>query len=43
MDKPFYRKKRFWVPVVAALAATGVLTGTQSETALRIIAAIFGG
>jgi len=39
----FYRKKKFWASVVGALAAAGILSPTYSETAMRVLQAIFGG
>ena len=43
MKDKFYRKKKFWVSILGALAAAGVLSPAYSETALRVLQAIFGG
>ncbi len=42
MKDKFYKKKKFWVSVVGALAAAGVLTAGYRETAIEVIHAIFG-
>lgn len=43
MDKRFLKKKKFWISIIGALGAAGVLTASMSETALRVLQAIFGG
>jgi hypothetical protein len=42
MDK-WYKKKKFWISVVSALAAAGVLSPAYSETAMKVLQAILGG
>jgi hypothetical protein len=39
----FYRKKKFWVSVVGALAAAGLVSASQSDALVQLMMAFIGG